>query len=165
MEDVPYVGVRPLTSTSTTSCPLRLGGTDELDNLQPVCRSCNIRKSDRHPQELASFQEEALRGYEFERIVADVLSNAGFGVLTEATGPDGGVDIVARRRDDKTGRRIGLLVECKYCMRPLTVNEVAEFAANLAQLPLRLRRYRVQPKTNQSSQGTRSQCRHSNTSA
>ena len=96
----------------------------------------HIRKSDRHPQELASFQEEALRGYEFERIVADVLSNAGFGVLTEATGPDGGVDIVARRRDDKTGRRIGLLVECKYCMRPLTVNEVAEFAANLAQLRL-----------------------------
>jgi hypothetical protein len=116
--------------------PVRLGGTTKIDNLQAVCRSCNIRKGDRRPHEFASFQEEALRGYEFERIVANVLSKAGFGVLAEATGPDGGVDIVARRRDDKTGKLIELLVECKYRRRPLSVKEIAQFASNLTQLRL-----------------------------
>jgi predicted Mrr-cat superfamily restriction endonuclease len=82
------------------------------------------------PTEIATLRQEASEAYELEQVVTDLLSAAGYGLLTNATGPDGAMDIVARRREPN-GHRIQLLVECKSGSEPLSSSDIASFGAKV----------------------------------
>jgi predicted Mrr-cat superfamily restriction endonuclease len=110
--------------------PRSIGGPDSVENLIVVCDSCNVRMVRTRPTEIATLRQEASEAYELEQVVTDLLSAAGYGLLTNATGPDGAMDIVARRREPN-GHRIQLLVECKSGSEPLSSSDIASFGAKV----------------------------------
>lgn len=112
--------------------PRSIGGTESIENLIVVCDSCNVRVADSRPLEIATLRQEVSEAYELEQAITDLLSAAGYGLLTNATGPDGAIDIVARRREPN-GNRVQLLVECKSGRGNLSSTDIASFGAKVLQ--------------------------------
>lgn len=110
--------------------PKSKGGADSLDNLYILCRSCNVLK---HTSKLDETQLKmnASASYRLERDVAKILHEMNFSVLSGATGPDGGADMVARIFDKQLKRDVTLLVECKWISGKVSTNVVAGFASKL----------------------------------
>jgi HJR/Mrr/RecB family endonuclease len=69
-----------------------------------------------------------MQAYAFERAVVAALGRLGFGLLTELSGPDAGVDIVARRQNPKTRERVSVVVQCKSTQRPLSTADLETLA-------------------------------------
>lgn len=40
--------------------PVNKGGSDEIENLAPICKTCNSRKGDKHPEELRHILAHAM---------------------------------------------------------------------------------------------------------
>ncbi len=110
--------------------PLAGGGGNSADNLRAVCRSCNVLKHS-HPGRLTHvFEQERATAYRLERQVAEYFGNLGFAVLSDATGPDGGVDLILRKAEPLG--TFFYLVECKSSRRPISAAEVRAFATKVA---------------------------------
>jgi hypothetical protein len=82
---------------------------------------------------IKELQDQRSRAYKFERLVAKVFHDFGFAVLGGATGPDAGLDLVARRANPKTGDSTFYIVECKSSLRPLTKDQIKQFAEKISQ--------------------------------
>lgn len=110
--------------------PKSLGGASNLDNLQVVCRSCNVLK---HTSNLnkSELRQQASSAYHLEREVAQMLLERGFKVLSGATGPDAGVDLIAQYYDRQSKRESTLLIECKWSVSRLNQSVVTNFASKL----------------------------------
>jgi hypothetical protein len=76
--------------------------------------------------------EEPMRGSEFERMVADAFTKAGFLLLTEAAGRDAGIDVIAHRQVPGSELSLSYVVQCKSSRSRITVREISDFAAKLA---------------------------------
>jgi HJR/Mrr/RecB family endonuclease len=114
--DIEHLHVRAATETAT------------LENLLLVCASCNQRLRDPGQESIRSIKAGAMQAYEFERAVVAALGRRGFALLTEVTGSDAGVDIVARRQDPETGERFSVVVQCKSTQRPIAAADLVTLA-------------------------------------
>lgn len=108
--------------------PLSGGGTDALGNLRALCRSCHVL-AHRARVPTSALAHQAQRSRRFEELVVDVLREAGLAVLSGATGPDAGLDVVAYGTEPGTGRPISIMIECKSQARPINTAQVHCFAA------------------------------------
>jgi len=113
--------------------PMARGGNDSLDNLRAVCPSCHVAVHRRPASRMADLKQRVEGAYLIERLVAGVFGRLGYALLTGATGPDAGVDLVARKIDSATRMPISIVVECKYTGRSLSAAQVAEFARKFEQ--------------------------------
>lgn len=103
----------------------------ELGNLQAVCRSCHAML-DRHGMGTDSVREIAGGSYQLELLTREILNAAGgYTVVSGATGPDAGVDIVAKFEVAQV--LLMLLVECKWRRKGITAQDVSQFAAKVGQ--------------------------------
>jgi HJR/Mrr/RecB family endonuclease len=112
--------------------PLSEGGETDLENLIVLCRSCHAQVyHGRYPA--AKLREYAKRTYGFEQTVAEIFSRAGFAVLTGATGPDAGVDVIAQKAVTTGERPVSFVIQCKWSDKGrLRVEDVSAFAAKLS---------------------------------
>jgi restriction endonuclease Mrr len=108
------------------------GGDTSVDNLIALCRSCNYALDSNPNTSIGELQRQHSTAYGFERLVSEVFHRLGFAVLGGATGPDGGVDVVARRQS-QSGASILYIVECKSSPRPLTKEQIERFAEKASQ--------------------------------
>jgi hypothetical protein len=107
--------------------PLSQGGKDTLSNTRVVCRSCHI--SVFYLKDIEYLKRKARGAYALEERVSKILKDNGLTVVSGATGPDAGVDILAYGIAAKTKKMFTLLIECKWKTTPLRPDEVADFAA------------------------------------
>jgi hypothetical protein len=112
--------------------PLSEGGDNSPENLRAVCASCNVAVH-RQPELSDNLTRKREEAYHFERLVSDALGRLGYALLTGATGPDAGMDLVARKIDPSTGEPISIVIQCKYSERPLSVSQVNEFGRKYEQ--------------------------------
>lgn len=110
--------------------PISRAGISSIDNLRVLCRSCNVLKH-KLPLHEDQLKEIASAGYKLERSVAELLHKRDFTVLSGATGPDGGVDLVAKAFDKRLKRGVTLLIECKWLSKKMDNNVVIRFASKL----------------------------------
>ena len=113
--------------------PLSEGGDSSVDNLLALCRSCHFALDSNPTTSIEELRAQRSAAYEFEQLVVEVFHRLGFGVLSGATGPDAGVDIVARRPDPVSGGSTLYIIECKSSRRPLTREQIERFAAKASQ--------------------------------
>lgn len=116
--------------------PLSEVGADSRNNLLLVCASCNARSA-REPGQVELLRRELTANYALERRAVDLLTAVGFGVMSDASGPEGSVDVIAHRAHP-TGEVDELLLEVKSRPRPVGVADVASFAARVGQYGYRL---------------------------
>ncbi len=109
--------------------PHSKGGSDTLSNLRAVCRSCNVLVSRTPSNRLASLREAASRGYQFEQTVHRLLHEMGFAVVSGATGPDGGADLIARGADPVSHNNVTFVVQCKYTRGNIRKETIAQLAS------------------------------------
>ncbi len=103
---------------------------NDAKNLQVVCRSCHAML-DRHGMEAVRAGKIAKGGYQLELLACETLRHAGYTVMSGATGPDAGVDLVAKT--EVAGYVLTLLVECKWRRRGIVARDVSKFAAKVNQ--------------------------------
>jgi|SRR5579875_1461904 len=108
--------------------PKALGGDDSLANLKVVCASCNLSLADNDPEIRRRAMSSASEAYRLERAVAGTLQEMGYGVLSNVTGPDAGIDLIIGKQDPGSGHRTTILVECKSSSRPVTAADIELFA-------------------------------------
>jgi Holliday junction resolvase len=113
--------------------PLSEGGDSSVDNLLALCRSCHFALDSNPTTSIDELRGQRSAAYGFEQLVVEVFHRLGFGVLSGATGPDAGVDIVARRPDPVSGGSTLYIIECKSSRRPLTREQIERFAAKASQ--------------------------------
>jgi hypothetical protein len=111
--------------------PRSRGGTDALDNLEAVCRSCNVLKTSNPSSPAHSLKEKAVASYSLERQVVEFFERAGYAVISGITGRDAGVDLVVRR--DTPFGVFSLIVQCKSSTKPVSYEEVADFIRKVQQ--------------------------------
>jgi hypothetical protein len=111
--------------------PLSRGGTDALDNLRAVCRSCHVIAFRTPPEELSNLKEELSKAYEIEHTATNAFLDKGFAVISGSTGPYGGADLIARGTDPISKTKVTFVVECKYTRQDITKEMVAQFASKL----------------------------------
>lgn len=112
--------------------PLSEGGNNSADNLLALCRSCHFALDSNPTTSIEELRQRRSAAYKFENLVADVFHRFGFAVLSGATGPDAGVDLVARRADPLGGSKL-YIIECKSSRRPLTREQIERFAEKASQ--------------------------------
>ena len=110
--------------------PRVANGTDKLENLRVVCRSCHLMAHE-PGQRMRKMKDQARGGYKLEQLVVEILRAKGFAVVSGATGPDAGIDVIAHGLESDTNKPISLLIECKHRRSPISTNEIASFAAKL----------------------------------
>lgn len=117
--------------------PISKGGGDAPDNLRVLCRSCHVLV-DQGLLQGEDLRTSAVTGYELERVVADAFHAMGFSVLTEATGRDAGVDLIAQKPVHGSDRPLSFVVQCKWSKRRLGTREVSDFASKATSFGNRL---------------------------
>lgn len=117
--------------------PISEGGSDDLNNLRVLCRSCHILIDQGLVQE-DDLRKSAVTAYQLERITADAFQAMGFSVLREATGSDAGVDLIAQKPVSGSERPLSFVVQCKWSKRNLGAREVADFASKASSFGNRL---------------------------
>lgn len=113
--------------------PLTAGGTDAIVNLRMVCPSCNHRIHGTAHENIQAIKHSASEAYRFERAVANAFGQLGYAVLSEVTGPDGGVDLIARRQYPDSNQRVSIVVECRYASKPVSAAQIRTFASKFEQ--------------------------------
>ena len=108
--------------------PRSKGGSDELANLRAVCRSCNVLISHTPDNRQIALEEAASRGYKFEQMVHQFFSEMGFAVISGATGPDGGADLIVRGADPVSKNTVTYVVQCKYTRSNIGIDTIAHLA-------------------------------------
>ncbi len=110
--------------------PVDRGGVDRLDNLRVVCRSCHIQ-AHKSNLKIDAIRDQARGGYELEQMVVETFQKAGYAVISGATGPDAGIDVIAHGIEKTTGQPYSVLIECKYAPTKIPVEAISAFAAKL----------------------------------
>jgi len=108
--------------------PRSRGGGDDVTNLRAVCRSCNVLMSQTHETRQATLEEAASRGYQFERLIHQRFRELGFAVVSGATGPDGGADLIVRHVDPVLDKTVTYIVQCKYTRGSIQPDAIAQLA-------------------------------------
>jgi len=111
--------------------PRSRGGTDSPDNLRALCRSCHVAASQTSQHKLSTLQKELSNAYQLERTVASAFVDHGFAVISGATGPYGGVDLIARGIDPVSKTRVTFVVECKYTRQQIGKDLISQIASEL----------------------------------
>lgn len=111
--------------------PLGEGGDSSTENMVALCRSCHRALHTNPTMSVAELKPQRSQAYEFEQLVADHLHRLGYAVLRGATGPDGGVDVVARCTSG-LGPML-FVVECKTSSRALPKEQIERFAQKVSE--------------------------------
>ena len=112
--------------------PISKGGTDSIDNLRAVCRSCHVQSLRTSFEDFSFFKKEASQAYQLEEKIIQIFRSKGFAVLSGVTGPDGGVDLVARGNDPISDKKISIMVECKWIRGEIKKDAVVNLASKVA---------------------------------
>jgi HNH endonuclease len=71
------------------------GGDSSVDNLLALCRSCHVALDGNPTISIEELRRQRSAAYRFEQLVGQTFHRLGFAILSGATGPDAGVDLVA----------------------------------------------------------------------
>jgi predicted Mrr-cat superfamily restriction endonuclease len=113
--------------------PLAMAGSHSAANLKVVCPSCHRRISTAQREDIADITKSATEAYRFEQVVAGAFRRLGYAIIRDVTGPDAGIDLIARRQDPNSLERTSVIVECKSTSSPITTGHVRAFSAKCKQ--------------------------------